>query len=462
MSNALDSILQGLGSSDSIKDYQHASKIFVDGNFLRSPKFAHSFYVTFDFAEGSYALRTPAQQALQFGALCKTAQLPKFTVDAKVMNAYNRPNLVQTKLKYDSVNLTFHDDSADIIRDFWFDYMTFYYRDSEYQPAMYGMSHKYKARSTDAWGYQLRPEWTLTDYHPIKAINIYSMSRGRFSQYQLINPMITSFAHGQHKMEGSDLLEHSMTVQYEAVKYYKGYVNGDPGLQSSLRLIYDNVPGPLSSGVTRSIFGQGGLVDATNATVNDLASGNFVSAFLRLNKLQQTFKGQNLQDAFSSEVNQVLGGAIRNNTNTQASVSVPTLADLVGSINTQVGINNTGGVTVAQPNNFAGTKIVGQNYTLSVTGNQPVDTTRSLATDNTATSDSTSIVNNTTGTNSTSGFPTLPNTNTPTDTNGVKTLQDTSANDIVLELARRGLITLNDAQILISGASQGTAQNNTP
>jgi hypothetical protein len=253
-----------------------------------------------------------------------------------------------------------------------------------------------------------------------------------------------------------------MTVQYEAVKYYKGYVNGDPGLQSSLRLIYDNVPGPLSSGVTRSIFGQGGLVDATNATVNDLASGNFVSAFLRLNKLQQTFKGQNLQDAFSSEVNQVLGGAIRNNTNTQASVSVPTLADLVGSINTQVGINNTGGVTVAQPNNFAGTKIVGQNYTLSVTGNQPVDTTRSLATDNTATSDSTSIVNNTTGTNSTSGFPTLPNTNTPTDTNGVKTLQDTSANDIVLELARRGLITLNDAQILISGASQGTAQNNTP
>jgi hypothetical protein len=56
----------------------------------------------------------------------------------------------------------------------------------------------------------------------------------------------------------------------------------------------------------------------------------------------------------------------------------------------------------------------------------------------------------------------LPNTNTPTDTNGVKTLQDTSANDIVLELARRGLITLNDAQILISGASQGTAQNNTP
>jgi hypothetical protein len=99
---------------------------------------------------------------------------------------------------------------------------------------------------------------------------------------------------------------------------------------------------------------------------------------------------------------------------------------------------------------------------LSVTGNQPVDTTRSLATDNTATSDATSIVNNKAGTNSTAGFPSLSTTSTTTDTNGIKTLQDTSANDIVLELARRGLITLNDAEILISGASQGTKQNTTP
>jgi len=39
-----------------------------------------------------------------------------------------------------------------------------------------------------------------------------------FSEYQLINPTITSFKHGDHQNGDSNLLENQMTVQFETVK----------------------------------------------------------------------------------------------------------------------------------------------------------------------------------------------------------------------------------------------------
>lgn len=64
--------------------------------------------------------------------MAKRVDLPKFTMATKVLNSYNRKNVVQTNLNYDPINITFHDDAADLITTFWNDYYTFYYRDSDY------------------------------------------------------------------------------------------------------------------------------------------------------------------------------------------------------------------------------------------------------------------------------------------------------------------------------------------
>jgi hypothetical protein len=232
MAGIMDTILQGLASTDSVKTYEHATRIFVDSNMLRSPKYAFLFYVIFDYDDSLEGLATPASRAAQIGALCKTAQLPKFTIETQTNNAYNRQNITQKRIKYEPINLKFHDDSDDIIREFWYDYMSFYYRDSDYQTPIYNQEHKYSDRQKDSWGYGLRTQQLNTPpkanaYRPLKAIRIYSFYRKRFSEYMLINPTITSFRHGEHTSEGSGLLEHEMTVQYEAVKYAVGFVSAD-------------------------------------------------------------------------------------------------------------------------------------------------------------------------------------------------------------------------------------------
>ena len=95
-------------------------------------------------------------------------------MQVKNLNAYNRVNLVQTKLTYDPVTFKFHDDAADIIRRFWYDYYSFYYRDSDYQDATYQAPHKYNLRATDQWGYTPRADNESGDSQLIRSIQIFS------------------------------------------------------------------------------------------------------------------------------------------------------------------------------------------------------------------------------------------------------------------------------------------------
>jgi hypothetical protein len=257
-----------------LRDYQHAARIFTDNKFSLSPKYGFLFYVEFDFnplVSGVVPKNSNPQTAQELGMLVKSVGLPKFSVDTKTHNAYNRKNIVQNKINYDPVSITFHDDQSDIVRNFWYDYYSFYYRDPDYADVTYTSPHKYQSRSTFDWGYTLRH--TLSDgytsyngnqpYQYIQAIRIYSLFKGKFSEYELINPIITSFKHGEHaNTSDSGLMTHEMSVQYETVKYYTGYVT-ENNAGGFIDLHYDNTPSP-----TPPSLDSGTRTD----TITDLAS----------------------------------------------------------------------------------------------------------------------------------------------------------------------------------------------
>ena len=468
MANLLETLTQGLNSQDTLKSWQHASKIFVDGNFIRSPKYAFMFYVQFDFEEGASGLLTNAKSAIQMGALAKSAQLPKFTIDTQTVNAYNRVNLVQKKLKYDPVSLKFHDDSSDIIRDFWYDYMSFYYRDGDYQLGQYLQpgNSKYDARNKDGWGYNPRPSFNAAfqspNYNPLRAIRIFSFSQGRFSEYVLINPIITSFRHGEHTNEGSNLLEHEMVVNYETVKYFKGAVTQD-NFSDSFLLLYDNAQSPLKTGVTSSVFGTGGLVDTLDNVMADLATGNFGAAFLKLNKAQQTFKGKNIGEMAINEGLNTIQVALGSGANPVSRVTVPSVSD---STNT---IRGSGSSIIAES---SGVQPGTGGNTLNASGNNPrlpngtniVDTlnreqSRDEAlpsTDYRASSDGAliSTVPSSTGPFVAAPFPRLPQT-TNTASTGARTLPQYSVEELTAEIAARYEININDADTLLRNLQQG-------
>ena len=244
--------INGTPGYENIRDYQHAARIFVDNNYALSPKYGFLFYVEFDFNKEVSNLTQ--QKAQEMGMVVKSVDLPRFTINTKIYNAYNKKNIIQSRINYDQVMITFHDDQSDLIRKFWYDYYNFYYRDSDYNESLYRLP-SYLKNGFD-WGYGIRPAkntgsgnntgTSFQAYQYIQSIRIYSLHQKKFSEYQLINPIITNFNHGRHANGDNGVMEHTMTVQYETVKYHEGYTT--PATAGGyIDLHYDNIISPLAN-----------------------------------------------------------------------------------------------------------------------------------------------------------------------------------------------------------------------
>lgn len=225
-------------------NYAHATTLFSGGPKLPrrlDPKAGWLFQVRFELNPlvARMGQSNTSLSLLEAGMLATSVQLPKLTIDSKILNAYNRVNLVQSKIKYDPVTITFHDDHSNVVLDLWKDYFAYYYRDGDYGSGngdalgeVYNYQHKYIPRQQTDWGYTLRSREdqgssNLPSQY-IRAIRIYSLSQGKFTEYILVNPMITSFQHGEHSVsEGQTLMKHTMTLNYETVLYYQGDASPD-------------------------------------------------------------------------------------------------------------------------------------------------------------------------------------------------------------------------------------------
>ena len=364
---ALEPVLKG-GAGD-VFDYAHASKLFVGDSYKLAPKYSFLYHVRFE-PDKTLSYIQDNQLLLETGMLVKSVTLPKFSVDTKTMNAYNRPNLVQTKLKYDPVTITFHDDSYGVVLDFWRDYYTFYYRDSDYasnaddDPVIYHEDHKYTTNpkiKQNSWGYTLRAYSNARQL--LKNIRIYSMSQGTFTEYMLINPMITGFQHGTHTAGENATMEHTMTISYESILYFNGRVT-DSTVPGFCDIHYDKRPSPLTPGRSkysnasatgplisnrpgtsgpgglsrpriygaRSVLGPGGVIDTTDQIIGDIRGGNFKGALAKGYKSFLNNKNVNLRDLAKAEAKQAVIKGILTGTNPFSGVNVPVISNLGKSV----------------------------------------------------------------------------------------------------------------------------------
>jgi hypothetical protein len=275
---AYNDFLREVPPGETIHNYSHAAYVFRSDAFRLHPKFSFLFWVRIKLFD--YVVDPALKQDNKIlGALAKTVNLPRFAMETKTLNAYNRVNLVQTKIKYDPVTIKFHDDGADVVRKFWYDYYSYYFRDSDYLDSVYHNPHKYNSRTTDGWGYTLRNEdpdssinyQATTQY--IQSIEIFSFHKKEFNQVTLQNPIITSFKHGDHDMAGT-VMENEMTFSYETVNYASGYLS-PTNFGDDMLLLYDKTPSTLASQET---FGTNGQMQASTDTVMVNGSPQTVTA----------------------------------------------------------------------------------------------------------------------------------------------------------------------------------------
>lgn len=324
MANFWNAFAQQLGTGDNVKDYQHAARTFVDGLYRLAPKYQSLFHVFIDL--NSAVAQSDQNSQIEIGLMAKNVTLPKYTVQNKIYNAYNRKTINQERINYDPVTMVFHDDSQNIVRDFWYKYYQHHYRDSDHQLSIYEQDHKYKQRQEQNWGFSPNVGGRSENY--INAIRIYSLHQKQFSSYILIRPTITSFQHGEHTAGEYAPMEHTMQVAYEAVQYETGPVSRGT-VQGFSEIHYDQTPSPLTSigGGTRSILGPGGLVEGVGDIATNLQSGNLLGAALGAFRTSKNFKGADLKAIAKGEFEQTAKDILRGQ-NSQSSIFVPTQASI--------------------------------------------------------------------------------------------------------------------------------------
>ena len=173
--------------------------------------------------------------------MVKAVDLPSYSIDVTDHNQYNKRVYSQHKIEYGDTRITFHDDAKELVLKMWYNYMTHYYLDSTYTTNDFQVRDRYTPRNASAFGY------ANGNTKFFSTIQIYTLFDGKFSEYTLVNPIISAFQHPTHTAGEFTPMEHTMTVKYETVLYGSGVVDDNNPKTFINNLHYDTTPSPLGN-----------------------------------------------------------------------------------------------------------------------------------------------------------------------------------------------------------------------
>jgi len=338
-----------------LRDYTHASKTFRTNSYENAPKLKFLFHTYFEFNNEAYTT------APNFGILVKEIKLPSFTMQTEQLNQYNRKRIVQTKIKYDPIEITFQDDNGNNVTGMWEAYYRYYYNDGS-KPGQVLRGNRgnnrffqegtssivdYNSNNiyTEAAG-QEEHDWGLSggantaDGVKIpffKNITVFGLNQHNFIAYTLINPLIINFSHDTYNYsEGSGVMQNRMTIDYETVVYNEGALDGrrPEDIVTGFGDVanYDRTTSPnMSPGANGTILGRGGLIDSAGGAIRSLQRGNILGAIRNADTVYNGIKNPNLIEAAAFELGSMFVDAI---TNTPSNRNRNTLFSLPGASQT--------------------------------------------------------------------------------------------------------------------------------
>jgi len=281
----INDFLQGFQDGlPGMKDYRHASRLYLDDNYKLMPKQKFLFYVRFFTDESLFFDRANYNERIELNMLVKACDLPRYGMNMEEKIQYNKKMYAATRIQYDPINIVFHDDHADTVNAFWKKYYEYYIADSVSMTNDTTISdtkddYYLSNRRTNKYGMDT-PVQRKKPY--LQRIEIFVLHKQRFTSMTLVNPMIGSFNHDNlDAADGTGIMQNTMQIVYESVIYKSGIINKNnvPGFAT---IHYDQEPSPLTvlGGGTNSIFGPGGVVDGVGSVIRNVQSGNILGAIL--------------------------------------------------------------------------------------------------------------------------------------------------------------------------------------
>lgn len=319
MANAFTSFLGGVaegtfGTSAIMRDYQHADRLYVKDTYARAPKVGFLYFINFNLNTNAIQnkVRWSNIYYKDVGLLVKRIDQPKFQIEIETVNQYNRKTVIQKAIKYQPISIEFHDDNSDITRDLWKNYFQYYYADSNYGNTLSNNtllpSYKDTKFNENFYKYGL----DNTQKEPFfNSIDIYVLHQHRFTQYTLVNPLVTEWAHDTlEQSDNAKILSNKMSVAYETVLYNQGQIKKGSEVDN-FRAFYDVTPSPLSIGGmgSKTLFGVGGVIDGASSVFGSISEGNFLGAAIQLNQLRRNAQGIT-KASLQAEATNVIGNAL--------------------------------------------------------------------------------------------------------------------------------------------------------
>jgi hypothetical protein len=266
-----------------LRDYRHARNLYYEYGMAFAPKTKYLYHCLFEPSPeiGNSATKNSFAFQKHLGVLVKTADLPSFRIDIDNKKQYNRVKQFQTRIDYNDVNISFHDDNLGVTRAMLEEYYKYYFVDGSHNIQKNAViSGPYASR--DAYSATV-PKYGLNNgtIGPFfSSITIYQLSRQEYFAYTLVNPLVTQWNHGSvDASDASGMNEHTMSIAYEAVMYTNGKIGNDsqPVAFGESDTGYDQTPSILSE-PSSSISSGPKLLDpvqpadppvATNTSLND-------------------------------------------------------------------------------------------------------------------------------------------------------------------------------------------------
>ena len=237
----INNFLKPIGANNNgIRDYDHASRTFRANAYALHPRLSALYLCVFNFAP-DVANRFTNEDKIELPLMVKAVDLPSYSIDVQDHNQYNKRVYSQHKIEYGDTRVTFHDDASELVLKMWYNYMTHYYLDSTYRLNDFQVRDRYTARNATAFGY------ANGNTKFFSSIQIYTLFDGKFSEYTLVNPIISAFQHPTHTAGDFAPMEHTMTVKYETVLYGSGVVDDANPKTFINNLHYDTTPSPLGN-----------------------------------------------------------------------------------------------------------------------------------------------------------------------------------------------------------------------
>jgi hypothetical protein len=295
--------------------------------FLSVPKSKFMFYVRF-LRTGASSLNSDGTVNIaaditfgqnvssDIGFIVKHIERPRITFETETLNQYNKKRVVQKKVSYNPIQITFHDTIDNQVYRMFQSYFEFYFADSQHTSTLDWTNDVIASQilaSNIGWGF-IGSNLTAGLANYFSTIEVYQVFSGYYNQYNLMNPKFLSFdPDSLDYAETQGINEIAMGIGYEGVDF----VANGASLATNLALVdmmgldrsdfYEPFSGPV---VGPGFINVDGLANLLSAPLNALNSiTNTVNNAIEsvTNPLNAALGiGGALQGIFSSNANSLL------------------------------------------------------------------------------------------------------------------------------------------------------------